>query len=82
MRGFDISSAECGGVLNDPSGVITSPNYPEIYPHRSECTWVITAPEGNKVNLLLEVFHMNTKGICFYDILKIRYKINVAFRAF
>ena len=30
---------------------LTSPNYPENYDPLEDCTWVITAPQGNYVTL-------------------------------
>ncbi|CAG5136885.1 unnamed protein product [Candidula unifasciata] len=42
---------KCGGQLNTPTGVITSPNYPNRYPHSRSCTWDITVPEGRRVTL-------------------------------
>ena len=34
----------CGGILQSPEGVITSPNYPDAHPPGSKCEWVISRP--------------------------------------
>ena len=43
--------AECGGILNSPTGVITSPNYPQNYDHNDACAWQIIAPEGTQISV-------------------------------
>ena len=37
--------------LTAEEGLITSVDYPRIYPINSECTWYIRAPPGTYVNL-------------------------------
>jgi cubilin len=34
----------CGGTLQSPEGVITSPNYPNVHPAGSFCEWTIDRP--------------------------------------
>ena len=48
---FCLFLAVCGGELNMESGelLLKSPNYPEVYGHDMECTWVITVPKGQVV---------------------------------
>jgi cubilin len=36
-------------MLTDPTGVISSPNYPSDYDHNDACAWIITAPEGTQI---------------------------------
>lgn len=38
-------------ALTAEEGVITSVDYPRLYPINSECTWYIRAPPGAYVNL-------------------------------
>ena len=41
-------------ILNETSGVITSPFYPRYYPGYQECRWQITARKGKRINLVIE----------------------------
>ena len=45
----------CGGTIQlnsgRPTAVITSPLYPNNYPHSIDCTWRVTAPANHKVQL-------------------------------
>ncbi|XP_078369293.1 cubilin-like [Oculina patagonica] len=40
-----------GITLTEASGVITSPYFPRLYPDNQNCSWQITAPQGNRVKL-------------------------------
>ncbi|XP_072038178.1 uncharacterized protein [Amphiura filiformis] len=44
-------SATCGGILTATSGVITTPNYPFLYPNNAKCTWIIQGAAGTYINL-------------------------------
>ncbi|KAI1703811.1 CUB domain-containing protein [Ditylenchus destructor] len=48
-------SRQCPDVSleNVTHGYIHSPNFPQNYPDNSDCKWVIMAPEGNTVRLVL-----------------------------
>ena len=37
---------------------ISSPNFPEFYPKRTTCVWVIEAREGNNVVLEFDTFEV------------------------
>uniref|UniRef100_A0AAR2IVV0 CUB and Sushi multiple domains 3a n=1 Tax=Pygocentrus nattereri TaxID=42514 RepID=A0AAR2IVV0_PYGNA len=39
----------CGSNLYGPSGTLTSPNFPIQYESNSQCVWIITASNPNKV---------------------------------
>lgn len=41
--------AGCGGVFNEMTGELVSPNYPENYEHNTECIWEVHVPEGYHV---------------------------------
>ncbi|XP_052248294.1 multiple epidermal growth factor-like domains protein 10 isoform X5 [Dreissena polymorpha] len=62
---------KCGGVLTESFGVITSPNFPSYYSHKLQCTWVINAPEGSRINVNLTDFKMETHSKCNYDYLEL-----------
>ncbi len=47
----------CGGdFINKNYGVFTSPNYPNGYPHNTECLWHIRGLQGSSIQLTLEDF--------------------------
>ena len=60
-KGFHATFLDeiCGGHLNGTSGVFKSPNFPSPYPNNTECIWVITVPEGSKVNLHFQSFDVS-----------------------
>lgn len=47
-----IAVKTCGSNLQGPSGTFTSPNFPIQYESNSQCVWVITASDPNKVVLI------------------------------
>nr|XP_026694936.1 CUB and sushi domain-containing protein 1 isoform X2 [Ciona intestinalis] len=51
-------ASSCGfnAVATSTSQLITSPNYPRIYPNNADCTWTITASDGMRVQLNLISF--------------------------
>lgn len=53
---YNISG--CGGRLKEPSGVITSPRYPNAMSARRDCYWAIYAPEGRKVKVRFEAINL------------------------
>lgn len=42
-------------TLTETSGVITSPFYPRMYPDNQNCSWQITARQGYRVKLEIEI---------------------------
>ena len=60
-------------ILNDPSGVITSPLYPGHYPYNQSCSWQITASKGKRVKLVIEYMDIQQCGAnCTCDYLEIQ----------
>ena len=60
-------------ILNETSGVITSPFYPRNYPGDQRCSWQITASKGNHVVLIIEHMHVQQCGVsCTCDYLEIQ----------
>lgn len=57
----------CGGILTHPRGEITSPNYPNAYPHETECEWTITVEYGSSIQITVIDFDMESSGSCDYD---------------
>ena len=65
---FYISSfflaAECGGNITSPTGIITTPYYPDIYPINADCTWIISPTEFGGVQLSFDYIYIQRGGDC------------------
>uniref|UniRef100_A0A674DZU0 Metalloendopeptidase n=1 Tax=Salmo trutta TaxID=8032 RepID=A0A674DZU0_SALTR len=48
----DCKEAECKHKVHSPSGTLNSPNWPDKYPSRKECTWDINTTPGHRVRLV------------------------------
>ncbi len=46
-----------------------SPNYPEPYPGKKECIWVISTVAGHRVKLVFDEFDVEPQQDCSYDAL-------------
>ena len=58
----------CGGNFSTPSGTLMSKNYPENYPHNTECEWQLTVKEGRSVVLTFLDFDVEgSTGRCPFD---------------
>ena len=33
------------------SSIFMSPNYPAVYPHNVDCTWIITVPANERIQI-------------------------------
>ncbi|KAL8607578.1 hypothetical protein ACOMHN_003497 [Nucella lapillus] len=71
--GFDVSFSPttCGGILDSPQGVLTSPNYPNNYDHDDFCVWKIVAPEGQRIRLQFTDFSLENHVNCRWDYLEL-----------
>ncbi|EPY76557.1 tolloid-like protein [Camelus ferus] len=67
----DCKEAECKQKIHSPSGFITSPNWPDKYPSRKECTWEISATPGHRVKLAFSEFEIEQHQECAYDHLEV-----------
>ncbi|XP_038611222.1 tolloid-like protein 1 [Tachyglossus aculeatus] len=67
----DCKEAECEQKIHSPSGIITSPNWPDKYPSRKECTWEISATPGQRVKLAFSEFEIEQHQECAYDHLEV-----------
>uniref|UniRef100_A0A671XF39 Cubilin n=1 Tax=Sparus aurata TaxID=8175 RepID=A0A671XF39_SPAAU len=59
---FEASVEVCGGELNAPSGTISSPNYPNLYPHSRVCRWELMVSPGRKVTLTINDLRLEGSG--------------------
>ena len=52
---FEYSTLElfsaCGGSFSNESGILTSPSYPDPYPHMANCVYFISQPNDRYVNI-------------------------------
>ncbi|XP_017269603.1 cubilin [Kryptolebias marmoratus] len=65
---FEASIEACGGQLNAPSGTISSPNYPNLYPHSRVCRWELVVTPGRRVTLTINDMRLEGSGTsCVYD---------------
>ncbi|CAN9502742.1 unnamed protein product [Ophioblennius macclurei] len=62
---------KCGGILSAPSGNISSPNFPGLYPTNMDCSWLIVVAEGSSVLLTFHRFQLEYHASCAYDYIKI-----------
>uniref|UniRef100_A0A3Q3W0B5 Cubilin n=1 Tax=Mola mola TaxID=94237 RepID=A0A3Q3W0B5_MOLML len=70
---YEASVEACGGDLNAPSGTISSPNYPNLYPHSRVCHWELTVPEGRRVTLTINDLRLEGSGTsCVFDYVEVR----------
>uniref|UniRef100_A0A674N4D4 CUB domain-containing protein n=1 Tax=Takifugu rubripes TaxID=31033 RepID=A0A674N4D4_TAKRU len=69
-HGFEAAYG-CGDTLTSPSGTITSPGHPSIYPHGANCTWYITVSPGNLVQLVFESFNLEYHTNCNFDYVEV-----------
>lgn len=61
-------SAACGGELNAPSGSISSPNYPNLYPHSRVCRWELRVQAGRRLTLTINDLRLEGSGnTCAFD---------------
>lgn len=47
-----LPTAGCDHKVTSTSGTITSPNWPDKYPSKKECTWAISSTPGHRVKLV------------------------------
>lgn len=57
----------CGGELNAPSGTISSPNYPNLYPHSRVCRWELMVTPGRRVTLTINDLRLEDGTSCVFD---------------
>ena len=65
----------CGGNFTTPSGLLTSPSYPDKYPENADCEYTISQKNGTYITLI--ILNMDIKiprdtGTCYDEYLEIR----------
>ncbi|XP_036972907.1 bone morphogenetic protein 1-like isoform X3 [Acanthopagrus latus] len=67
----DCKEAGCDHVVNSVSGKISSPNWPDRYPSKKACTWILTTTPGHRIKLVFNEIDMEAHLECAYDHLEI-----------
>uniref|UniRef100_A0A6P5ILR7 Deleted in malignant brain tumors 1 protein-like n=1 Tax=Phascolarctos cinereus TaxID=38626 RepID=A0A6P5ILR7_PHACI len=62
-----VSTAKffCGGFLSQPSGFISSPNFPGNYPNNANCVWDIEVSNNYHVTIVFK--NVQLEGNCNHD---------------
>jgi len=66
---IDLSKfAACGqSTYNDPTGTITSQNYPNYYQNYQTCNYYINAPSLSTINFTFNGLGLEQTSTCYYD---------------
>ncbi|XP_061782742.1 bone morphogenetic protein 1-like isoform X2 [Nerophis lumbriciformis] len=67
----DCKEAGCDHMINGVSGTISSPNWPEKYPSKKACTWLLSTTPGHRIQLVFNEIDMEAHMQCAYDHLEI-----------
>ncbi|KAG7161827.1 Cubilin-like 2 [Homarus americanus] len=70
-HGIDASRS-CGGHYHTEMGMISSPNYPEYYPHQRTCEWTISVAVRHQIRLTFVDVEIEEADNCGFDSLEIR----------
>ena len=57
----------CGGIYLEPSGNISSPNFPGNYGNSQRCVWELVAPADHVIRISFQKFKIEPHPRCFYD---------------
>lgn len=57
--------------MTSTSGTITSPNWPDKYPSKKECTWAVSSTPGHRVKLTFVEMDIESQPECAYDHLEV-----------
>ncbi|KAJ7305195.1 hypothetical protein JRQ81_011103 [Phrynocephalus forsythii] len=67
----DCKEAGCDHKVLAISGTITSPNWPDKYPSKKECTWALTTTPGHRIKLIIRELDIEGHQECTYDHLEV-----------
>lgn len=62
----------CGGYYTSLRGRFTTPHYPSSYPVNIDCTWLIDASQGNRIQVTFESMDLEDSDDCNNDYVEIR----------
>lgn len=72
-NGHDCKEGSCTFQIlsSSTASSITSPNYPELYPNRKDCTWLFTTTPGHRIKLNYDDFELELHPDCAYDYISV-----------
>ena len=62
----------CSATYYTAIGRLKSPHYPQHYPTKEDCTWIIHVKAGQQIMLNVTDFQIEYSKECRYDYLEIR----------
>jgi len=76
-NGHDCKEGGCKFEISaPPEGEITSPGYPEPYPAKKECVWILTTINGHRVKVVFDDFEVEPQQGCSYDSVAVSWTAN------
>lgn len=63
--GHNCTLRDCQHDVSAPHGIVSSPNYPNVYPPNANCAWNFTATPGHRIILVFHIFDLESS--CSYD---------------
>ncbi|XP_044134960.1 bone morphogenetic protein 1 [Bufo gargarizans] len=63
----DCKEAGCNHNVTASNQNITSPNWPDTYPNKKVCTWLVSATPGHRVKLVVKELELESHQECLYD---------------
>ena len=57
----------CKHEISSPEGEITSPHFPDFYPAKKDCVWILNTTPGHRIKIIYDEFEMEPHQECAYD---------------
>lgn len=76
---LEFESEGCSAYLTKPSGTFQTPNYPNPYPHNTQCIWKIEVPYGNLIEVTIHDFDFEAMPSCAEDGLIVCFFLEIYF---
>ena len=68
---FPLNDLDCKFEVQEKSGFIASPGYPEGYPSNINCTWDLKTTPGMVIQLMFVVTSIGTSSSCSADFVEV-----------
>ena len=56
---WSYNGGSCGGVMNSPSGILTSPSFPAYYPPAQDCIYLLSVTSAPYINLTFTIMDVS-----------------------